>query len=335
MASSEERRLSGVSAVLTMVTEALKWPSDTMARRYAEPALSHHDMMQAGEVMAGVMPINIDKNRYSNICPYDDQRVALRRDGPSDYLNASHIELPHVRAIAAQGPTHPDWHGTDTTGDFWRAVWEQGVETIVALADVQSGFSGSARYWPQTIGVDSTVCGFYPKLSMTLLSEEKGDHFTTRRLRLSQAGSETRDVLQLHYTSWPNYGVPKSTKGVAMLLRTVETLESARLARDVTEPAPPLLVHCSGGVGRTGVFLTALSVYRTILPTVPSGSTVVPKPLRNADALADLIAETVGSLRKQRHPWMVEGAAQYSFAHALIIDECAATSQALSGQAAY
>ena len=330
MSSNEETPVNGISTVLAMIEQASLWPSDTMSRHYFEPTFSHRDMVQDGKVEAGVKPINVDKNRYSNICPYDAQRVVLQRRGPSDYFNASHIELPHVRAIAAQGPTHPDWHGADTTGDFWRAVWEQGVETVVALADVQPGFSGSARYWPQRIGMDSMACNFDPKLSVRLLSEEIGPHFTTRRLRLSQAEGKTREVLQLHHTVWPNYGVPTSTVDVGMLLRTVEALESKRLARGVAEAAPPLLVHCSGGVGRTGVFLTALSAYRAIFPTVPSGSTLVPNPLANADALAALIAESVTSLRKQRHPWMVEGAAQYSFAHAVVIDECAATSRALS-----
>jgi protein tyrosine phosphatase len=316
-----------------MIKEALSWPPDAMTRRYLAATRSHQDMVRAGEVLAGATPINLDKNRYGNICPYDARRVVLRRPGPSDYINASHIEVPHVRAIAAQGPTHPDWYGADTTGDFWSAVWEHGVEVVVALANVQPGFSGSARYWPQAVGNAATTRGSDPELVVTLISEEAGPHFTTRRLRLSQSIGNARDVLQLHYTNWPNYGTPENTNDVAMLLRTVEKMESTRLAGGAVGPAPPILVHCSGGVGRTGVFLTALSVYRTIFPTVPSGSLLVPIPLADAEALADLIAETLASLRKQRHPWMVEGSAQYAFAHAVIVHECEATVRACSGQA--
>merc|ERR1711969_116276 len=117
-------------------------------------------MVATGEVVVGVLPQNIDKNRYSNICPADAQRVVLRRrsepdDETTDYINASHVKAPSVSAIASQGPTHPSWHGPDTTGDFWAAVWEQAVEVIVGLAKVQRGSSGSARYWPEAVG--STV----------------------------------------------------------------------------------------------------------------------------------------------------------------------------------
>ena len=104
----------------------------------------------------------------------------------SDYINASKITLPHLRAIASQGPTHPRWHGPDTTGDFWSAVWEQGVETIVALAKIQPGFSGSSRYWPEKVGETAPACG-WAALSVTLLSEVEGSCFTVRKLQLTLA----------------------------------------------------------------------------------------------------------------------------------------------------
>ena len=244
-------------------------------------------MVASGEVTAGVLPENNEKNRYCNICPYDAQRVVLRRPcsdgvaGATDYINASHIELPGVRAIASQGPTHPQWHGPDTTGDFWSAIWEQKCEVVVALAKVQHGFSGSARYWPETAGQALVATG-WPALTVRLLSEEKGPHFTTRRFQLdlsseTDAGTATREVTHFHYDRWPNYGVPDVPDDVAALLRAVETLESARVASEekippataaqlATRAPPPLWVHCSGGVGRSGVFLTALSVYRSLCP---------------------------------------------------------------------
>lgn len=316
----------------------------------ALPVGDHEDMVAAGEVVAGVLPENIDKNRYSNICPFDARRVVLRRpcsEDNTDYINASHIELPGVQAIASQGPTHPQWHGADTTGDFWAAVWEQGCEVIVALAKVQPGFSGSARYWPEVVGQPVVATG-WPRLSITLLSEEKRTtHFTTRRLQLDLAGvadtptsgATSRVVTQLHYDRWPNYGVPQTPDDVAALLRAVEAMESARLARTDAEPVPataaelsaqptpPLWVHCSGGVGRTGVFLTALSMYRSIFPTTPTGTAPPAKPRANAQAFAEALAENVASLRRQRHPWMVEGGEQYLFAHKVVLQQCATTAE--------
>ena len=107
------------------------------------------------------------------------------------------------------------------------------------------------------------------------------------------------------------------TLGIELLLAA-----DIRLAAD-DAPPPPVWVHCSGGVGRTGVFLTALSVFRTICPTVPLGSAVQFVPMADADAFADAVAAAAASLREQRHPWMVEGEEQYVFAH-MVVYECTA-----------
>ena len=56
------------------------------------------------------------------------------------------------------------------------------------------------------------------------------------------------------------------------------------------------MVHCSGGVGRSGTFVAAHYLWKTH----PSGSD-----------LQTAVASTVKTLRRQRHPWCVEGDAQY------------------------
>ena len=99
-------------------------------------------------------------------------------------------------------------------------------------------------------------------------------------------------MTHLHYDRWPNYGVPDSPDDVTALLSTVESIDKVRLAQlqavaDGADPraaaeasaTPPLWAHCSGGgVGRSGVFLTALSTYRSIFPTVAEGLAETPQP---------------------------------------------------------
>jgi hypothetical protein len=58
-------------------------------------------------------------------------------------------------------------------------------QVVVALAKVQPGFSGSARYWPDVTGQKDAVNGC-PDLTVSLLSEEQGPHFTTRRLLIER-----------------------------------------------------------------------------------------------------------------------------------------------------
>ena len=77
---------------------------------------------------------------------------------------------------------------------------------------------------------------------------------------------------------------------------------------------PDLVVHCSGGIGRSGTFLTAFhhySQYMDILQHKTSLTSSPPSPLS--------LKETVHLMRLQRHPWMVEGNNQYSLAYDTVL----------------
>jgi protein tyrosine phosphatase len=52
-------------------------------------------------------------------------------------------------------------------------------------------------------------------------------------------------VYQVQYTAWPDQGLPSSTKSFNTILDIVDI-------RNATKN--PVLVHCSAGIGRTGVF---------------------------------------------------------------------------------
>jgi len=57
--------------------------------------------------------------------------------------------------------------------------------------------------------------------------------------------NETRKVAHLHYSSWPDFGVPSSTREILNLVRLTEILRSEA----------PIVVHCSAGIGRSGTFI--------------------------------------------------------------------------------
>lgn len=68
----------------------------------------------------------------------------------------------------------------------------------------------------------------------------------TNSMLESQSG-DARDVIQFHYTAWPDFGLPESPSSFLEFLNRVR--ESGSL--DLDNYGPPV-VHCSAGIGRSG-----------------------------------------------------------------------------------
>lgn len=96
-------------------------------------------------------------------------------------------------------------------------------------------------------------------------------HVILRKLTLSHANhpfEPLREITQLQYSSWPDFGAPAHPAHVLGLVEhcssVVCSYESGKGARRPDEPARegerPIVVHCSAGCGRTGTFCTVDSV---------------------------------------------------------------------------
>ena len=257
---------------------------------------SHDELLADGRcsVAAAHPPLN----RYSDCWPLDTH---LADTGGAGYLNATLVR-PHAAAppyIMAAGPMAPEYHGPDTRPAFWSAVWHHGVRVIVALAVPAGGFQGCADYATTATHGDITVeC-------INVFDSFGGGHAFERKVRLTR-GDETRECTQIEYQKWPNYGVPPSSgsnplalteatagASVAKLIERVDLLRSAMAAPS----EPPLLVHCAGGVGRTGAFVTAHSL-------------CCEERQSGVASTASAVATRVRELRAARHPYVVETAAQ-------------------------
>ena len=112
---------------------------------------------------------------------------------------------------------------------------------------------------------------------------------------------ETLYVNHLNFTKWPNYGVVDNVSIISDFVKTVS---------DCHQDDSPLVVHCSGGVGRSGTFTAMYNLYRTLRTNDAQKLQEYCGP----DGDLELIS-TVHHLRNVRHPWMVEGVEQYLLAY--------------------
>uniref|UniRef100_A0A3Q3JAB4 protein-tyrosine-phosphatase n=1 Tax=Monopterus albus TaxID=43700 RepID=A0A3Q3JAB4_MONAL len=200
------------------------------------------------------------KNRYSDVLCLDQSRVRLCQqsddeDETSDYINASFMD-GYKRSnayIATQGPL------PKTFGDFWRMVWEQMVLIIVMTTRVvERGRVKCGQYWPLEEGRTEQYGYFLVRNTHIQVFQD----FRLSHLELynTQSG-ERREVCHYLYVSWPDFGVPKSASAMLdfrehVLQRREAAVQSLGSSWVGSPGGPPVVVHCSAGIGRTGTFCT-------------------------------------------------------------------------------
>jgi len=270
---------------------------------------------------------NREKNRYMDVLPYEHTRVKLDRHFGSqmgDYINASLLNgvLNH-RYIATQAPL------VETIQDFWQMVWEQEMMTVVMLTRITEAKKTKAtQYWPRRIGEVRKEGDF----SVKLISERLHpcNHIWVRRLHVSlRRGSkvETRNITHLHYTEWPDYGLPCSTEAIRVLVHITDALHRKQLSRTKANnksqegeisPPVPFLVHCSAGIGRAGTFIAIHQAIKQIEAKIDEM-----RELDGSDGNPPLsilsIKDIVLSMREQRRG-MVQTKDQYCFIYRVAED---------------
>ncbi|CAB3226391.1 unnamed protein product [Arctia plantaginis] len=188
-------------------------------------------------------PKNKPLNRYRDVNPYDHTRVVLKRS-ETDYINANYVTLERAnrRYILTQGPL------AFTVGHFWLMIWEQNTKAILMLNKVIEKNEVKCHwYWPQKI--DEEMHFSDVNMTVMLAKEEDCGYYSLRLFKLyDHETSTSKDVLQYHYTTWPDFGVPTSPVAFLNFLKRVR--ESGVL--DPTDGPP--VIHCSAGIGRSGTF---------------------------------------------------------------------------------
>ncbi|XP_047540723.1 tyrosine-protein phosphatase 69D isoform X2 [Vanessa atalanta] len=270
---------------------------------------------------------NQPKNRYPDIKAYDQTRVKLTQiDGisGSDYINANYVMGYKERKqfICAQGPT-------DTTvNDFWRMIWEHGLELIVMLTNLEEYSKVKcSKYWPDEVrGVRA-----FGNITVHHVSEKRYSDYIVRELKISkqplnadgqpivenngiakrngdcgigdasaptsprELKGETRLVRQYHFLMWKDFAAPEHPHSILKFIKRVNEAWSNMVGR-------PVVVHCSAGVGRTGTLVALDCLLEQLRATGHAA-----------------VFNTVAELRRQRN-FLVQSLKQYVFVYRALVE---------------
>ncbi|KAK7580127.1 hypothetical protein V9T40_000756 [Parthenolecanium corni] len=184
-------------------------------------------------------------NRYRDVYPYDHSRIILSKTEYS-YINASYISVEEARRkyILTQGPL------SNTIHHFWLMVWRENSKAIIMLNKlIEKNQSKCCQYWPVSTSKEAALELPEVELRVELLRENTFSHYILREIRLTSTSTdESRQIIQFHYTTWPDFGVPRSPLAFLKFLRDVRQSDAFGF-----QYGPPI-VHCSAGIGRSGTF---------------------------------------------------------------------------------
>ncbi|XP_074492952.1 protein tyrosine phosphatase receptor type Fa isoform X11 [Sebastes fasciatus] len=232
------------------------------------------------------LPCNKFKNRLVNIMPFESTRVSLqpiRGVEGSDYINASFIDgyRQQKAYMATQGPL------AETTEDFWRMLWEHNSTIVVMLTKLREmGREKCHQYWP------AERSARYQYFVVDPMAEYNMPQYILREFKVTDArDGQSRTIRQFQFTDWPEQGVPKTGEGF------IDFIGQVHKTKEQFGQDGPITVHCSAGVGRTGVFITLSIVLERM----------------RYEGVVDLF-QTVKTLRTQR-PAMVQTEDQYQLCY--------------------
>uniref|UniRef100_UPI00358DE534 receptor-type tyrosine-protein phosphatase delta-like isoform X2 n=1 Tax=Myxine glutinosa TaxID=7769 RepID=UPI00358DE534 len=241
---------------------------------------------QTSRFITANLPCNKFKNRLVNVLPYESTRVCLlpiRGVEGSDYINASFVDgyRQQKAYIATQGPL------AETTEDFWRMLWEQNSTIVVMLTKLREmGREKCYQYWP------AERSARYQYFVVDPVAEYNMPQYILREFKVTDArDGQSRTVRQFQFVDWPEQGTPRTGEGF------IDFIGQVHKTKEQFGQEGPIAVHCSTGVGRTGVFV-ALSV--------------VLERMRY-EGMFDLF-QTVKMIRTQR-PALVQIEEQYQFCY--------------------
>lgn len=175
--------------------------------------------------------------------------------------------------------------GREKCGRYWvtqqNGEWDVDVEGDLAHREEEDLNCGAGGMGGPSLGVSGGPGGGFfasfdggnndekeKKVPETPQDSTIRRNITVRRLNApaDHPSSRPRKIRHIQYRAWPDFDIPAAPAEVVALVHEVDAAQQAYIREIGWNPEehdglePPVLAHCSAGVGRTGVFIMVSSL---------------------------------------------------------------------------
>ena len=196
------------------------------------------------------MPLNPHLCRYKDVLPYKDNIIKISNE--NQYINGSWINFPRKESfIATQGPKD------STIEDFWQMCFEFNINVIIMLCnEIEEGKEKCTSYW------DIKMPKNFKTLNVNRI--ESNEIFVQRKIEiLNIKYNYNKTFSHIQFKQWPDHNVPNLHNVLLNFVKMFNFLDNNK------GKSPPV-IHCSAGIGRTGVFICLYILYKEIVESIKS-----------------------------------------------------------------
>ena len=232
--------------------------------------------------------------RYKDIYPYKHNVVRINNE--HKMVNASWMNIINEKSfIASQAPND------NTLNDFWQMCFDYNVTHILMLCkEIEENKKKCSNYWSANSKFRDFIVTNCEMMEQDNIIERK--RITVTCIKEKTKMPKTFEHMQ--FKEWPDHSTPNIHNYVMIFEKLFKFIDDARGESNNKKINNPILIHCSAGIGRTGVFLTLYALCNEIKKQIHSEY--------SDDVLIFNIFNFVRKLKEMRM-FSVENINQYNF----------------------